>query len=86
MEFRFIRCRLYCSNRCRLYCSNVAQCLDGRASHPCSTSCSRAFQGSFSASEAVARARRKAQILLVGSNPSVGDDEYALWLSPADQI
>lgn len=70
-------------------CPNVDQCLDGDRNHPCSTivlSQHAASKADFQLPEPWRGQINKARILFVGSNPSIGDDRYALGSSPEHQI
>lgn len=70
------------------YCENVTPCQRGDGSHPCSkivrSQCVPA--SNFQLPEPWRGQIDKARILFVGSNPSIGDDQYALQSSPGAQV
>jgi uracil-DNA glycosylase len=70
-------------------CRNVDRCLGGDTRHPCSRivlSQRATSKGDFQLPEPWRGQVDKARILFVGSNPSIGDDRYALGSSPESQI
>jgi len=70
------------------YCKNVAQCQHGDASHPCATivRSQHVFDDDFQLPEPWRGQIDKARILFLGSNPSIGDDRYALQTSTQAQV
>jgi uracil-DNA glycosylase len=70
------------------YCKNVALCQHGDASHPCATIVrSQHVSGDdFQLPEPWRGQIDKARILFLGSNPSIGDDRYALQTSTRAQV
>ena len=70
------------------HCPNVDRCLNGAAGHPCSTIVlsQHATKADFQLPEPWRGQVDKARILFVGSNPSIGDDRYALGSSPESAI
>jgi uracil-DNA glycosylase len=70
------------------YCKNVALCQHGDASHPCAkiVGSQHAPDNDFQLPEPWRGQIDKARILFVGSNPSIGDDRYALQSSPETQV
>ena len=70
-------------------CPNVDRCLGGDTSHPCSRivlSQHAAMIADFQLPEPWRGQIDKARIVFVGSNPSIGEDRYALGSSPEQQI
>lgn len=69
-------------------CPNVELCLAGDTHHPCSTIVlsQHAGKADFQSPEPWRGQIDKARILFVGSNPSIGDDRYARWSSPEEQV
>ncbi|MBV9027847.1 MAG: hypothetical protein JO311_04470 [Candidatus Eremiobacteraeota bacterium] len=70
------------------YCVNVDRCLAGDAAHPCSkiVLSQQVPRKRFQLPEPWRGQIDKAPILFLGSNPSIGDDEYALLSSPKEQV
>lgn len=70
------------------YCKNVAACQQGDESHPCSkiVRSQRVPDDDFQLPEPWRGQIDRARILFVGSNPSIGDDRYALQSSPEAQV
>jgi len=70
------------------YCKNVALCQRGDGSHPCTkiVRSQHVPDDEFQLPEPWRGQIDKARILFVGSNPSIGDDRYALQSSPAKQV
>jgi uracil-DNA glycosylase len=70
------------------HCPNVDRCLDGEAHHPCTTIVlsQHAGKAEFQLPEPWRGQIDKARILFIGSNPSIGEDRYALGSSPESGI
>ncbi|MGA8475011.1 MAG: uracil-DNA glycosylase family protein [Candidatus Cybelea sp.] len=70
------------------YCKNVALCHHGGESHPCATivRSQHVSDANFQLPEPWRGRIDKARILFIGSNPSIGDDRYALQSSPETQV
>jgi|HubBroStandDraft_4_1064222.scaffolds.fasta_scaffold00001_7 hypothetical protein len=70
------------------YCKNVALCQHGDASHPCATivRSQHVSDNDFQLPEPWRGQIDKARILFLGSNPSIGDDRYALQTSTQEEV
>lgn len=70
------------------YCKNLAICRRGDGSHPCAkiVDSQRVPDDDFQLPEPWRGQIDKARILFVGSNPSIGDDRYALQSSRETQV
>jgi uracil-DNA glycosylase len=70
------------------HCPNVDRCLNGDTAHPCSkiVLSQQVPKEDFQLPEPWRGQVEKARILFVGSNPSIGDDRYALQSSPPQQV
>jgi hypothetical protein len=70
------------------YCRNVELCRHGDGSHPCSkiVQSQHVSDKNFQVPEPWRGQIDKARILFIGSNPSIGNDRYALQCSPETQV
>lgn len=70
------------------HCPNVGRCLNGDTTHPCSTIIlsQHTSKAAFQLPEPWRGQIDKARLLFVGSNPSIGDDRYALGSSPEQTV